>query len=233
MNHAITKSPRLYIDTPLQKGETIPLPDGHAHYLLTVMRKGDGDVIRVFNGKDGEFSGVLHPLNKKSAELTLSKRLIKQPKWNPQRIHLYFAPIKKDRLAFLIEKAVELGVTDLHPVMTEHTENRKPNMDKVEKYIIEAAEQCERMDIPTLHPMASLTECQFIDHCFAAIERIDDLPTLMPFQATCGLLIGPEGGWSDNERDYLLAHQCIHPVSLGDLILRAETAGIYMLSKIR
>lgn len=228
-----TKAPRLYCNAPLGQDITAPLADDQSHYLLNVMRRNDGDIIRVFNGCDGEWSAQLVKTGKKAAALRCLEML--QPQYTPQyKTHLFFAPIKKDRLAFLIEKSVELGVTDLHPVLTDRTENRNLNFDRLEKQMIEAAEQCERTDIPVLHDiavLASVSDATF--PVMAAIERDDAVP-FMPVRTVpehCGFLIGPEGGWTEGEVAFL--HQCatIHPVNLGRRILRAETAVTYMLAR--
>lgn len=230
MKHDLTKRPRLYVDDDLSNNAEIPLNEPHARYLLSVMRQREGDTIRVFNGRHGEYSGDLIPLSKKKAMLKNLRLLVAQPEPKGE-IHLYFAPIKKDRLPFLVEKAVELGVTDLYPVLSAHTENRKPNMEKIKAYIIEATEQCERLDIPVLHPIQNMVTCDFYDPTFAAIER-KDYSLFESSQSKLGLMIGPEGGWSEEEKSFLLNHNNIRPVSLGSLILRAETAALYMLAKI-
>jgi 16S rRNA (uracil1498-N3)-methyltransferase len=228
-----SKAPRLYVDNDLGEGVTLSLSTDHAHYLMSVMRKGAGDFIRVFNGRDGEFIAQLSPQSKKSAELKNLSR-IKIQKKSETKIHLYCAPIKKDRFSWMIEKAVELGVTDFHPIITDRTENRKMNIDKITKYIIEAAEQCERMDVPIFHPAISIRQCDFVNPTFAAIERNNET-SLFQSQINSkdiGLVVGPEGGWTQDEIDFLLSHKNITPVHLGDLILRAETAAIFMISKI-
>lgn len=230
MEPDIINSPRIYVDQNLTDGGSIELADQHVHYLLKVLKLEEGEPVRVFNGRDGEFVGEFRPDSKKHASLDTLTLLYEQPE--PRHdIHLYFAPIKKDRLAFLIEKAVELGVTNLHPILTAHTENRKPNMDKIQAYIIEAAEQCERMDIPVLHPIENMVACRFHNPTFVAIERVDYGP-FDTSQSEVGIMIGPEGGWSKEEKDFLLAHEKMHPVSLGKRILRAETAALFMLSRI-
>lgn len=233
MTHDYSKAPRLYVPDDLTEGAIIDLSPDHAHYLLHVMRKNVGDFVRVFNGRDGEFVAVLSPKSKKIMELIDLKRS-KNQKNAAVKIHLYFAPIKKDRLAILIEKAVELGVTDLYPVITDRTENRKFNEEKMMRHIIEAAEQCERMDIPTLHKSTSFHQCQFIHPTFAAIERRDDIAAFKPQQNNqdVGLAIGPEGGWTKDEIQLFMTHSNVTPVHLGDLILRAETAAFFMISQI-
>lgn len=228
-----SKAPRLYVPDDLTEGAIITLSPDHAHYLQNVMRKAAGDIIRIFNGRDGEFVATLSPKSKKTAELIDLKRSKKQ-KNAAIKIHLYFAPIKKDRLSWIMEKAVELGVTDFHPIITDRTENRKYNADKITKQIIEAAEQCERLDMPIMHNAVHLNQCQFIHPTFAAIERLDYIPPFQPQQnkTDIGLAIGPEGGWTQNEISLLSSHENITPVHLGDLILRAETAALFMISQI-
>ena len=234
MVHNYTKAPRLYGQYALEIGTSITLNPDHCHYLLSVMRRDNGDTIRIFNEKYGEFAGKIIKKSKKIAYLDVFEQ-IKCAKKQETTKNLYFSPIKKDRLSILIEKCVELGVTDLHPVITDHTENRKFNADKAQKQIIEATEQCERLDIATLHPMIKIDDVPHIDapiHC--AMERYD--AQLFGVQVTAGsnysCLVGPEGGWSAREIDLLSNAPNIIAVSLGDTILRAETAAMCMLARL-
>jgi 16S rRNA (uracil1498-N3)-methyltransferase len=196
------------------------------------MRLKDGDIIRIFNGQDGEFTGLLSQTSKKSVSLISLTKIYEQP-IEVRKIHLYFAPIKKDRLPYLIEKSVELGVTDLHPIITERTENRHLNLEKLDRYIIEASEQCERMNVPKLHPSITLMKSNFITPTYAAVEREDGLPLFQPKDnSDLGIIIGPEGGWTQLEKTILQTHPSIIPTSLGSRILRAETAAVFMISRI-
>jgi 16S rRNA (uracil1498-N3)-methyltransferase len=231
MSKAQTKAPRLYVDHDLAVGIDTPLSSDHAHYLLSVMRKNDGDAVRVFNGRDGEYLGEIKRIGKKDAVLKIAEKIQGQPE-TIRATHLYFAPIKKDRLGFLIEKATELGVTDFHPVMTDHTENRHFKHDKVIRQIVEAAEQCERLDMPHLHDITELSDLPD-DQIYAAIER-QDAKIFCPQSNydDIAILIGPEGGWSEKEIQSLQSRPSIIPVSLGPRILRAETAALFMLSRI-
>lgn len=233
MNKDQTKAPRIYSDIPLSQGRQSDLPDDQAHYLLTVMRKNDGDFVRVFNGKDGEWLARIIKTGKKTAAAECVEKIGEQS--NPDfKTHLFFAPIKKDRMAFLIEKTVELGVTDLHPVMTDRTENRHLNIEKMHKQMIEAAEQCERTDIPVLHDVVPVTDLKNIDFpILAAIERDDHIQPMSMTSSgqETGFLVGPEGGWTENEINHIKSLSFICPVSLGNRILRAETASIYMLAR--
>lgn len=229
-----TKAPRLFgnydfnIDTP------VPLSDDHNHYLLSVMRRQDGDTVRLFNGYDGEYIGTIEKISKKAAVITNIKQTRKQPQATNKKT-LYFPLIKKDRLAFMIEKAVELGVTDLIPFTSDHTDSPRFKADKTEKHIIEAAEQCERLTIPTLHAVQTLHDILSSGtqiHC--AIERDPDLTAFPSTQTRINnyaCIVGPEGGWSEDELALLKTTPTIIPVSLGDNILRAETAAIYMLAR--
>lgn len=230
MNKVVNKAPRIFGDYDLSVGQSVILNADHCHYLLSVMRKDDGDKVRIFNGRDGDFVGSLVKTSKKSATLQIEERLRPFHASYP-RIHLYFAPIKKDRLVFLIEKAVELGVTDLHPVLTDHTENRNYKEDKMHAYIIEAAEQCERLDVPTLHAAMSFHDLPN-SRLYVALERAD-APLFLPQKTDeISILIGPEGGWSAQEVESLQNNESVIAVSLGSNILRAETAALFMLARI-
>lgn len=136
-------------------------------------------------------------------------------------------------MSFLIEKSVELGVTDFYPIISDHTENRKFNVDKLHRYMIEGAEQCERLTIPILHEAQSIDDIATLDtpiHC--AMER-QDKPFFAPnTNQDIACLVGPEGGWSKREIELLLNAPNIAPVSLGTNILRAETAAICMLARL-
>lgn len=223
------KLPRLYINAPFEKDKPLSLSPTHAHYLRTVLRRQDGDSIRIFNGHDGEWLASLNALSKKSGTATLTKNLKPQPKESRQT-HLFFAPIKKSRLDILIEKSVELSVTDFHPVLTARTENRKLNEERIQAQIIEAAEQCERLTIPAFHPMKPLSKIQHAG-LFACLERQNaKFLGEIKLPANAAFLIGPEGGFTDEEMDMLNANKTITPISLGASIYRAETACLLCLA---
>lgn len=234
MSNDLSKSPRLYVSPDLSAGASVVLPDTQAHYLKNVMRTDVGSSVRLFNGHDGEWHGIIDSVDKKKAILKLQDQTREQP---PARraVHLLFAPIKKARLEWLIEKAVELGATDLHPVITNHTEVRDINSERTRAQIIEAAEQCERLDIPTLHDITPLKSKlggwpQNIP-IMIGLERADAplLKSALPASGPLAFLIGPEGGWSAEEREFPGNLPFLKPVSLGPDILRAETAAAYVL----
>lgn len=229
----ITKTPRLYVEPELEEGSIIHLEGAAHHYLKNVMRLAEGSTIRAFNGRNGEFCVRIERVGKKSIEAIVQNRLRLQE--NPaRRLHLVFAPLKKERMDILIEKAVELGATDLHPVVMQNSDVRKINRERVQAQIIEAAEQCERLDMPRLHDikdmLPALAALAPVPVC-AAIERMD-APLLGPMAGDAALLVGPAGGYSDTEKERLLKLPTLRPVSLGKAILRAETAAIAGLARL-
>lgn len=227
------KTPRLYVDSELSAARQITLNKAQSHYLVNVMRRKDGDRLRIFNGRNGEFGAVIESLSKKEVVLSLETQLKPQTQ-KSKVLHLIFAPIKKQRMDFMIEKAVELGATHLHPVITHHTEMRKLHNERVQAQIIEAAEQCERLDIPDLLPALPLES--FINQwdksiqiasCIARVDYAQIGTSPQNFQA---VMIGPEGGFDQAEINLIKTQNFISPVSLGNTIMRAETAALYALS---
>ncbi|HEY8189518.1 MAG TPA: RsmE family RNA methyltransferase, partial [Micavibrio sp.] len=174
-NDSFSKLPRLYIDAPLAEGTDAALSADQAHYFRTVLRRQDGDNIRLFNGRDGEFLCVLRDLGKKSG-IVSAERLLKQQTQDTPDVHLFFAPIKKARMDWLIEKAVELGVTHLHPVITQNTEVREVNDKRLRQQIIEAAEQCERLTVPSLHAPIKFDALPRDVPILACLERGERIP---------------------------------------------------------
>lgn len=231
------KYPRLFIDFPMVENGDVPLEQNHAHYLKNVLRKDVGQGLRVFNGRDGEWLAEVTALSKKNGIAALTQQIQAQ-ELHKRSIHLLFSPIKKQRMDFVIEKAVELGVSDIHPVLMKRTENRKINTDRIESQIIEAAEQCERLTLPVLHPLVPLDQKlrQWSDGptIYACIERCEARP-LSEYKETytqdCAFLIGPEGGLEEQEITDICKHEKVKPVTLGAQILRAETAALYCLSQ--
>lgn len=229
------KLPRLFVDAPLADGGAPALSADQAHYLKNVLRRNDGDAVRVFNGRDGEWLGALSGLSKKGGAINLSYQLRAQPA-HARRVHLYCAPIKKTAMDWMIEKAVELGATDIHPVITQNTEVRKINAERLAKQVFEAAEQCERLEIPVLHEISALESAfQGEFPVLACIERQDagEIAAKTPKNGDIGLLIGPEGGFTASEKAFLTQKDGIIPVTLGDSVLRAETAACYALIAVQ
>lgn len=229
------KWPRVYVQDQLIQDHTIALDKDLSHYLRHVMRRKEGDPVRVFNGQDGEWqTSVIFP-DKKHVHLSCIELLRDQPESN-KRIHFYFAPIKQARMDWMIEKAVELGATDFHPVITQNTEVRKLKYDRIRKQLTEAAEQSEQMALAQLYEAQSLH--QILDgwdektELYACIERFDatpiqniDLPT-----DDFSFLIGPVGGFTDDEKRLMDQCEFISAINLGEQVLRCETAACYVLS---
>lgn len=230
-----TKCPRLFVAADLAPSRTLELEGPQHHYIHHVMRMQEGDGLRLFNGRHGEWGAAIVQTGKRRVSLEIKSKLKDQPA-QAQGVHLLYAPIKKNRLDFLIEKAVELGVTDLHPVITARTEVRKLNAERLQAQITEAAEQCERLDMPRLHPemAADLALARWDTEIpvYACIERDGDaLPLSDIVQAgPCAFLVGPEGGFDPAECERFARHGFLKPVSLGQNILRAETACVAALS---
>ncbi|HPF78451.1 MAG TPA: RsmE family RNA methyltransferase [Alphaproteobacteria bacterium] len=227
------KLPRLYTEYPLFDKGVIPLSSGQAHYLNNVMRRKDGDFVRLFDGENGEWLGQLKDLTKKSGSIVLSEKLLAQPQ-NSRRLHLFFTPIKKSHMDWLIEKAVELGTTDFHPVLTHNTEVRKINDERVRSQIFEAAEQCERLEIPVLHELEKLeTKLASWPQEIPVLSCLERYNAPLIHKAGIGndvpvaFLIGPEGGFTAEEKDKIA--EKTKAVSLGETILRVETAVVKAL----
>lgn len=226
---------RLYCDADLSQGLTVALGPGPAHKLRAVLRACVGDEVLLFNGRDGEWRATLTDLGKTKAiaqcqDQTRAQRAEPGP-W------LAFAPLKKDRLDMVVEKAVELGVERLIPVLTARTENRRLKMDRLIQQILDAAEQCERLTVPTLSepiPLEKLAQMWPQERVLlVAAERRDCTPLaekLPSLTGPMGLLVGPEGGFETQELDGLENLPISVFVNLGPRILRAETAAIAALA---
>ena len=226
------KLSRIYVDAPLKNDAHAELSADQAHYFKNVMRRKEGEAIRVFNGVDGEWVAKIQSLSKKNGTLLIQEQLKEQPKPHKE-ITLMFCPIKKQRMDFLIEKAVELGASALQPILSQNTEVRKINEERINAQIIEAAEQCERLTIPKLLPLTKLENIITSQtSIYAALERAEGVPHINDIQVKedCAFLIGPEGGFTEEESMKLQNAPSIQGVSLGEQILRAETAALYGLA---
>lgn len=237
---AFFKLPRLYVDAPLGDGIDITLSADQAHYFKTVLRRQDGDKVRLFNGREGEWLCTLTNLGKKGGLAGAERQIKAQPSPSPG-VHLYFAPIKKARMDWLVEKAIELGATDLHPIVTQNTEVRDVNTKRLQQQMFEAAEQCERLDLPVLHDLIKLQDLP--NHLpsgtkvFACLERgetlsIETLLNALPGDKAIAILIGPEGGFTAAEAEWVIKQKDWSAASLGPRILRCETAACVALSAV-
>jgi 16S rRNA (uracil1498-N3)-methyltransferase len=231
------KLPRLYLEQELHHNATVQLPEAQSHYLRAVLRRNPGDRVRLFNGRQGEWLAVLETVSKKAVTARLEEQRRTQPS-KSYDTHLYFAPVKKNRMDWLVEKAVELGATHLHPVITQNTEARQFKEDRVRQQIIEAAEQCERLDVPVLAEAQSLSDMLERNNLplLACLERDSKALPLMQdadLRQTLAVLVGPEGGFTEAETNQIRQAAGVIPVSLGVEILRCETACCLVLGSIK
>ncbi len=209
----------------------MPLDQGQAHYLFGVMRLAVGDVVALFNGADGEWQAEVSEAGKRGG--TLVCRLQSAPLRLPPDLWLLFAPIKKARTDFIVEKAAEMGARRIVPVQTEYTNAERIRQDRLQAHAVEAAEQCGGTFVPEvadLHRLDSLLADWPEDRrlMFCDEAKVGEAMAL-PHRDDTGpwaILIGPEGGFSPAERERLHALSFAHPVSLGPRILRADTAAV-------
>lgn len=224
---------RLFTPQALRENISISLEGNALHYLSSVMRLKAGEYVAVFNGCDGEWLAAFHSLSRRQATLEIIKQLRPQPS-SLAKLTLYFAPLKKTPLDFLIQKGTELGATHFQPVITQYTQSENLKYERLTAQIIEAAEQCRRLDIPTISP--SITFAQLVSSAgkdnplFYGDEQGQGLPihhALSKYNLSdIGFFIGPEGGFSDEEFAILRNNAYIRACVLGPYTLRAETAAI-------
>lgn len=226
---------RLYLENALRKGALIALDKPHIHYLMTVLRKSIGDRVRLFNGRDGEWMAEITSLTRKEARLIVKEQL--RPSQASPDIWLCFAPVKKHRNAFIIEKGTELGVGTFQAVITQRTQFPKLNLERLRAQMIEASEQTERLDIPNLAQIVDLNSwletwdpsrtIVFADEAGAGLNAHDAISEI---DGPCALLIGPEGGFTPDERELIKSYDFVKAVTLGPRILRADTAALALLT---
>ncbi|UTO28762.1 16S rRNA (uracil(1498)-N(3))-methyltransferase [Bartonella harrusi] len=231
------KLKRLFIRQPLILNEEIKIEGAQASYLIHVLRMKEGAEILLFNGQDGEWLAKLIVVKKKSVVV----QLLHQERLQTTHSNcIYcFAPLKNARLDYMVQKAVEMGVSVLQPVMTHHTQVTRINMARMEANIIEASEQCGILSLPKCVSPVLLTEflagwdeTHPLFFCDEAHKSHNPLYFLKKYKTitTFGILIGPEGGFSEEERNLLKKCPFVIPISLGPRILRADTAAVAALA---
>jgi len=236
------RSPRLFTEAPLAQGVVLPLAPNQTNYLVNVLRLRLGADVLVFNGRDGEWRAQLTGARKKGAELTVAEHVREQTA--PGDLHYLFSPLKHARLDYMVQKAVELGVSRLQPVIMRRTQAERVNLDRMRANAIEAAEQCGILTIPQIAapitleafarawvPERLLVFCDEeadVKDPIVALRDARDPAVIAPLRVT--LLIGPEGGFAEEERAELLKLANVVRLALGPRILRADTAAVAALA---
>lgn len=224
--------PRLYIDEPLTEGADLVLDGSQANYLGAVLRLGPGAQVKVFDDRSGEWLAEITEAGRRRMSLRLVQCL--RDRENVPDLWLVFAPIKKGRIDWIAEKATELGVDRLVPVLTQRTVVDRVNGERLRAHMIEAAEQCERTALPKLSEVrkleAVLREWPEERTLFFADETGGEPLAKVARPGPAAILIGPEGGFTDAERQAIRALPKARPVSLGPRILRADTAAVAAIS---
>ena len=231
-------SPRLCVKAPLGEGARVALDRAQAHYLGSVLRLKSGDRVLVFNGSDGEWSATL-AAERRAATLLVGAQTRAQT--TPADLHYLFAPLKAARLDYMVQKAVEMGVSRLQPVLTRHGQVTRINTERMEANAIEAAEQCGILSLPSVESAVSLNRLLAEwDRARRLIFCDENAETMSPVAALAGVprsplavLIGPEGGFAEDERDALLKLPNVVRISLGPRILRADTAAVAALTLVQ
>ena len=234
MVRLMTAKVRLFVEHPLGAGQPVPLTREQAHYLFSVMRLGAGDAVALFNGADGEWHAEISEAGKRGGMALCDTQTRAQTM--PPDLWLLFAPIKKARTDFIVEKAVELGVSRILPVQTQFTNSERIRQDRLQAHALEAAEQCGACFVPEVAELVRLDRLLaewpgergllFCDEAEAG-SRSSALAGVL---APAAILVGPEGGFSDAERTRLRAMAQTRVIALGPRILRADTAAVAALA---
>lgn len=231
---------RLFIEDPLHEGQTLVFERAQAHYLFNVMRLKPGESVALFDGQNGEWRAEIVEARRKAGTAILREKLRAQE--TLPDLHLLFAPIKKARTDFIVEKACELGCAAIRPVITRYTNSDRLNPERLRAHMIEAAEQCGGLSVPELLPatkldavLAEWDETRALIFCDEArtAKPISDALAGMPRGHGAAVLIGPEGGFAPEESVRIRALDAAIPVTLGPRILRADTAAVAAIALVQ
>ena len=233
-------SPRLYVEVPLGSGQALGLEPAQANYLCNVLRLKAGAPVLVFNGHDGEWRATLIDSGKRALALDIGEQT--RPQTQPLDLHYLFAPLKHARLDYMVQKAVEMGASRLRPILTRHTQVTRVNLDRMRANAIEAAEQCGILTLPEIaapmsleHMLAERKGERLLVFCDEDAKVKDPVAALAAVRAASpalAVLIGPEGGFAEDERTALLRAPNVVRLALGPRILRADTAAVAALTLV-
>jgi 16S rRNA (uracil1498-N3)-methyltransferase len=253
MAHYDFRTPRVYLDASLAAGTEVRFDRDQANHLVNVLRRKSGDAVLLFNGRDGEWKAQLAAVGRRALTATVEERNRGQP--DPRDLRFLFAPLKHARLDYLVQKAVEMGASRLQPVITRHTQVARVNLARMRANVIEAAQQCGVLALPAVaEPVAfdrmldGLGDDRLLVFCDEEAEVADPvealaarrpppsalLPADAPRTGTAlAVLIGPEGGFAEEERAALLKRTNVVRLTLGPRILRADTAAVAALTLVQ
>jgi 16S rRNA (uracil1498-N3)-methyltransferase len=238
------RMPRLHLDVALYEGAAVVLDPGQANYLGNVLRLKTGDSVLVFNGRDGEWQGMIEGRGKRSLALAIGPQT--RPQAASPDLHYWFAPLKHARLDYMAQKAVEMGASRLQPVLTRHGQVARVNLERLRANAIEAAEQCGILALPDIGsplPLERMIQerdaSRLLVFCDEEAEVTDPIAALKLARIAGGggaiplaVLIGPEGGFAADERAALLKSPNTVRLALGPRILRADTAAVAALALV-
>jgi len=232
------RAQRLYVADDLAEGAVLALTREQANYLANVLRLGDGAVVHVFNGRDGEWRGRIVRRARRDVALEIGSQTRAQS--DGPDLHYLFAPLKRARLDYMVQKVTELGVSRLVPVLTRHTVAERVNLDRMRANVIEAAEQCGILRVPQVEaPVALGRAVETWDAARRLVFCDEDTPVQDPVAALrkagpgpLAVLIGPEGGFAADEREMLCRLPGVVRLALGPRIMRADTAAVAALALV-
>jgi 16S rRNA (uracil1498-N3)-methyltransferase len=233
------RSPRLYVEASLEAGAAVALDRAQGHYLTTVLRLKSGDGVLAFNGRDGEWAAII-AAQKRAVSLQIGEQ--RRAQTVAADLHYLFAPLKSARLDYMVQKAVEMGASRLQPVLTRHGQVARVNLERMRSNAIEAAEQCGILSIPAIGEPTELSRllgardpARTLIFCDEDADVTDPVAALkaVPARTPLAVLIGPEGGFADDERTALLKLSNVVRLALGPRILRADTAAVAALALVQ
>jgi 16S rRNA (uracil1498-N3)-methyltransferase len=233
--------PRLFIDSSFIEGDVVVLDKDQSHYLIKVLRLKPLDQVLIFNGRDGEWLSQLEPGETRKMAVLRPLRQTR-PQAPANDLHYLFAPIKHARLDYMVQKATEMGVSHLRPVHTQYSQSARVNLERMRANAVEAAEQCGLLSVPTIiedvslpQALAALEPDRLLIFCDEAAEMFNPVKALEQHKPSSKLaiLIGPEGGFSHQERTMIKERSLTLRLSLGPRILRADTAAIAALAVVQ